>query len=328
MEYTNLGRTALRVSRLCLGTMNFGPFTDEADSHAIMDAARDAGLNFFDTANVYGRHLGPGATERIIGDWFAKGDGRREDTVLATKVYGPVGEGPNGRGLSARHIVAECEASLRRLRTDRIDLYQMHHVDRSAPWAEVWQAMDMLVAQGKVLYVGSSNFAGWHIAAAQEAADRRNSLGLVSEQCIYNLLVRHAELDVLPAAEHYGLGVIPWSPLHSGALGGALRKLADGTAERSAAPPADGLVRDHRERLTEWEAFCDELGLPPAHVAMAWLLSRPAVTAPIVGPRTMTHLTDAFACLDITLDEATLARLDEIFPPIGKGGPSPEAWAW
>src|SRR5918997_309516 len=234
MQYVHLGRSGLKVSRLCLGCMNFGPEASEADSFAIMDRALELGINFFDTANVYGWKLGEGVTEQIIGRWLAQGGGRRDKVVLATKVYGKMGEWPNEQGLSARHIIRACEESLRRLQTDTIDLYQMHHISRTTPWEEIWQAMETLVAQGKVLYVGSSNFAGWHISVAQEAAGRRNFLGLVSEQPIFNLLTRHIELEVLPAAERYVIGIIPWSPLHGGLLGGALRKIAEGTAGRSA----------------------------------------------------------------------------------------------
>ena len=328
MEYTHLGRTGLSVSRLCLGTMNFGPKATESESHTIMDSARELGINFFDTADVYGWQRGEGVTEKILGNWFAQGGNRREQTVLATKVYGAMGDGPNDQGLSARHIIAACEASLKRLRTDHIDLYQMHHVDRSTPWEEIWQAMDLLVAQGKVRYVGSSNFAGWHIGLAQATAERRHSLGLVSEQCIYNLMQRHVELEVLPAAQHYGLGIIPWSPLHGGALSGALRKLAAGTADRSGSSRSATAVETNRPQLEAWEAWCEELGKPPAHVALAWLLAQPAVTAPIVGPRTLEQLNDTVACLDITFEQAQLDRLDELFPPVGNGGPGPEAWAW
>src|SRR5690348_7103786 len=253
MEYTNLGRTGLSVSRLCLGTMNFGPQTTEPDSHAIMDHALELGVNFFDTADVYGWKLGEGVTEQIVGRWFAQGDRRRERVVLATKVYGKMGEWPNEQGLSARHIIAACNDSLRRLQTDYIDLYQMHHVSRTTPWEEIWQAMETLVAQGKVLYVGSSNFAGWHLAAAQESATRRHFLGLVSEQCIYNLLTRHVELEVIPAAQHYGVGIIPWSPLHGGLLSGAIRKQAEGTAGRSkSGRSADGL-EEHRAAIEAYE---------------------------------------------------------------------------
>lgn len=328
MEYTTLGRTGLKVSRLCLGTMNFGPHASEADSHQIMDRALERGINFFDTADVYGWKRGEGVTEQIIGRWFDNGDGRRDQVVLATKVYGSMGDGPNDRGLSARHIIAACEGSLRRLRTDWIDLYQMHHVDRATPWDEVWQAMELLVTQGKVRYVGSSNFAGWHLAAATEAARRRSSLGLVSEQCIYNLLARWAELDVIPAAMDYGIGIIPYSPLQGGALGGALKKLAEGTAARATTGRAAAMLEEHRQAIEGYEKLAAELGVPAANLGLAWLLSRPGVTAPIIGPRTTGQLDETVPVVEQTLDEATLARLEELFPPVGKGGPSPEAWAW
>jgi NDP-hexose 2,3-enoyl reductase len=326
MEYTYLGRTGLSVSRLCLGTMNFGWLLDEADSHAILDRAFDEGLNFVDTANMYGRELGDGLSERLIGSWFDKA-GRRDRIVLATKVYAALSDWPNDGGLSARHIVAACEASLRRLRTDWIDLYQMHHVQRETPWEEIWQAMEVLVTQGKVRYVGSSNFAGWHLARAQAAADRRNFLGLVSEQCKYNLLTRHVELEVLPAAVELGIGILPYSPLHFGALSGALRKQRDGATGRSVLHAAER-VEPHRATLEEYEKLCAELGEEPTTVALAWLLSRPGVTAPIIGPRTADQLDLALAALGTELSTDTLARLNELFPPIGKGGPAPEAWAW
>jgi aryl-alcohol dehydrogenase-like predicted oxidoreductase len=323
MDFTRLGRTGLRVSRLCLGTMNFGPQTSEADSHAIMDAAHDHGINFFDTADVYGWKRGEGWTEQIIGRWFAQGGGRRERTVIATKVYGPMGDWPNDNRLSALHVVRACEGSLRRLQTDRIDLYQMHHVDRDTPWDEIWQAMETLVAQGKVLYVGSSNFAGWHIAQACEAARARHFLGLVSEQSLYNLVDRTVELEVIPACQAYGLGVIPWSPLKGGILGGGLAAAKEGRRTSESARKA--LAR-HRPKIEAYEALCAELGRPPADVALAWLLGRPGVTAPIVGPRTGAQLAEAVATLARPLEEAALARLDEIFP--GPGGPAPEAYAW
>ncbi len=325
MEYVHLGRTGLRVSRICLGTMNFGPVTDQADSHAIMDGAHEQGINFFDTANVYGWE-DKGLTERIIGDWFAQGGGRRERTVLATKLYGDMGDWPNDGKLSALNIRRACDASLARMKTDYIDLFQMHHVDRATPWDEIWEAMEVLRQQGKILYVGSSNFAGWHIAQGQEAAIRRGQLGLVSEQSIYNLAERTVELEVLPAAQAYGVGIIPWSPLHGGLLGGVLRKQADGTASRSVAGRAADTLEKLRPAIEQWEAFCDERGEGPGDVALAWLLHQPAVTAPIVGPRTMDHLDGALRALDISLDSAALARIDEIFP--GPGGTAPEAYAW
>ena len=323
MQTTHLGRTGLRVSRLCLGTMNFGPFTTPQDSFAIMDRALEAGVQFFDTANVYGRQAGRGATETIVGNWFARGDGRREQVVLATKVYGTMGDGPNDQHLSARHIRQACEDSLRRLRTDHIDLYQMHHVDRATPWEEIWQAMEQLVRAGKVLYVGSSNFAAWHIVKANAVARERGLLGVVSEQSIYHLNNRTVELEVLPMCAAEGIAVLPWSPLGGGLLGGVLAKEAEG---RRASEFIRGRVERHRPQLVAYERLCAELDLPPGEVALAWVLRHPAVTAPIVGPRTMAQLESALRALTVTLDDETVARLDEIFP--GPGGPAPEAYAW
>jgi aryl-alcohol dehydrogenase-like predicted oxidoreductase len=323
MDYTRLGRTGLTVSRLCLGTMNFGPHTSEADSFAIMDRALELGINFFDTANVYGRKLGEGITEQIIGRWLAQGGGRREKLVIATKVYNRMGEWPNERGLSAYHIRRACEGSLRRLQTDHIDLYQMHHVERDTPWEEIWQAMEQLVREGKVTYFGSSNFAGWHIAQAQDAARARHFMGLVSEQSLYNLNARMIELEVIPACEHYGLGLIPWSPLAGGLLGGAVKKQKEG---RRASENMQKTLDKHRPKVEAYERFCKKLGEQPADVGLAWLLRQKAVTAPIIGPRTTEQLTGSLRALAITLEEAALKKLDEIFP--GPGGPAPEAYAW
>jgi aryl-alcohol dehydrogenase-like predicted oxidoreductase len=303
--------------------MNFGPQTTENDSHRIMDRAHELGINFFDTANVYGWKRGEGWTEQIIGRFFEQGGGRRDKTVLATKVYGGMGDWPNEGRLSALHITRACEGSLRRLKTDRIDLYQMHHVDRDAPWDEVWQAMDNLVRQGKVIYVGSSNFAGWHIAQANEAAKARHFLGLVSEQSLYNLIDRTIELEVIPACESYGLGLVPWSPLKGGVLGGALKKAAEG---RRTSDNAQRAIAKHRERLEAYERLCTEIDIAPGDVALAWLLGRPAVTAPIIGPRTMEQLDTAVRVLGVKLDKSVLDRLETIFP--GPGGPAPEAYAW
>ena len=326
MEYTHLGRTGLRVSRICLGTMNFGPVTEPEDSFAIMDHAHDRGINYFDTANVYGWGKDKGRTESIIGEWFAQGGGRRERTVLATKLYGDMGDWPNEGKLSALNIRRACDASLARLQTDYIDLYQMHHIDRSTPWDEIWEAMEYLKMQGKILYVGSSNFAGWHLVQGQEAADRRGVLGLVSEQSIYNLMERTVELEVLPAAQAYGIGVVPWSPLHGGLLGGILAKQAAGDVRRSASGRAAEALERHRPAIEAWESFCEERGEAPGDVALAWLLHQAAVTAPIVGPRTIGQLDSALAALEVSLDADALARLDEIFP--GPGGAAPEAYAW
>jgi len=321
MEYTHLGRSGLKVSRLVLGTMNFGPQTGEEDSHRIMDAAHDAGINFFDTANAYGQHLGRGATETIIGNWFAQGGERRERTVLATKLYGDMGDWPNEGKLSALNIRRALDASLKRLQTDYIDIYQFHHIDRDTPWDEIWQGIETAIAQGKILYAGSSNFAGWHIATAQAEARKRNLLGLVSEQSIYNLLTRQVELEVLPAAQANGLGVIAWSPLQGGLLGGVIRKENEGKRRLGATKE----IEKHRPALEAYEAFADELGHQPGDLALAWLLSRPGVTGPIIGPRTHEQLEGGLRALDIHLDEAALARLDEIFPGHKT---APEDYAW
>lgn len=323
MIYAKLGRTGLQVSRLSLGTMNFGPETGEKESHAVMDEAMTLGINFFDTANVYGWKKGEGWTEQIIGRWLAQGGGRREAIVLATKVYGRMGDRPNERALSAYHIRRACEESLRRLQTDHIDLYQMHHIDRDTPWEEIWQAMEQLVREGKVVYVGSSNFAGWQIATANQTAGRRNFLGLVSEQSIYSLQNRMIELEVIPACRAYGLGLFPWSPLAGGILGGALNKTAKGRRTDS---ETVALGEKHRPQIERYEAFCKQIGESPAVVALAWLLANPSVTAPIIGPRTMDQLKESLRALEVRLNETTLKELDAIWP--GPGGEAPEAYAW
>ncbi|MFF3563404.1 aldo/keto reductase [Streptomyces sp. NPDC002574] len=336
MEYTQLGRTGLKVSRIVLGTMNFGGQTDETDSHRIMDAALDAGVNFFDTADIYGTAEEKGLTEKVIGAWFARGGGRRDKVVLATKVYGNMSDDgkawheqswPNHDRLTALHIRRAAEASLRRLGTDHIDVYQFHHIDRATPFEEIWQAVDVLIRQGKILYAASSNFPGYKIAQANELAANRGMVGLVSEQCLYNLAERRAEADVIPAAREYGLGVIPWSPLHQGLLGGALRKERENTGSRtkvgrSAAGLADPVVR---AKVQAYEDLLDKHGLEPGEVALAWLLTRPGVTGPIVGPRTMEQFTSALRAVELKLDAEVLAGLDEIFPG---PGPAPEAFAW
>ena len=340
MEYTHLGRTGLKVSRLCLGTMNYGPHATESEGHAQMDKALELGINFFDTADVYGWKKGEGVTEQIIGTWFNEG-GRRAKVILATKVFGDMDIDPADhtlkRGLSAVKIRRACENSLRRLKTDYIDLYQMHHVSRDTPWDELYQAFEVLVQQGKVLYVGSSNFAGWHIADAIHLARKRNFLGLVCEQSQYSLLCRMPELEVLPAASHFGLGVIPWSPLAGGMLGGVLEKQKSEVGRRSG-EGAEKRIEKLRPQLEKWEAFCKELGEKPADVALAWTLHNPAITAPIIGPRTMEQLTTSVRALEIKLDDAALKALDKIFP--GPKGPTddgtsdwtrqaaPEAYSW
>ncbi|MFF9816608.1 aldo/keto reductase [Streptomyces sp. NPDC014006] len=331
MKYTQLGRTGLKVSRLVLGTMNFGPQTAEPDSHAIMDAALDAGINFFDTANVYGWGENKGRTESIIGNWFAKGEGRRDKVVLATKVYGNMAADgaapwPNHDKLSAVNIRRAVDASLKRLQTDYIDVYQFHHIDRATPFEEIWQAIDVLIQQGKILYVGSSNFPGYKIAQANEIAARRGgTIGLVSEQCLYNLAERRAEMEVIPAAQDYGLGVIPWSPLHGGLLGGVIKKEAEG-GRRASGRAADTLKDpSSRAQIQAYEDLVDKHGLEPGEVALAWLLTRPGVTGPIVGPRTAQQLESAIRATELEPSEELLTGLDEIFPG---PGPSPEAFAW
>lgn len=323
MEYTNLGRTGLKVSKLCLGTMNFGPQTDEDTSHEIMSRAIDLGINFFDTANVYGWELGEGITEQIIGRWIAKDGGRRDKLVLASKVYGRMGKGPNQGRLSAKHIRQACEDSLRRLQTDYLDLFQMHHVDRETPWEEIWQAMEQLVTQGKVIYVGSSNFAGLHIAQAQFSAKARHFLGLVSEQSLYNLIDRMIELEVVPTCREFGLGIIPYSPLAGGLLGGVLQKEYQG---RRSSDSIKKKVQEHADQLRTYEAFCGEIGEEPANVALAWLMTNPVVTAPIIGPRTLDQLDDSLKSLEISFSDEQLVKLTGIWP--GPGGEAPEAYAW
>jgi len=323
MDYTHVGHFGLVVSRLCLGTMNFGPHAPEEDAHEIMDGALAEGINFFDTANVYGRHLGVGATEEIIGRWFQKGSGRRDKVVMATKVYGTMGDWANESRLSKLSIIRQCEESLNRLQTDRIDLYQMQHIDRHAWWDEIWEAMDQLKNQGKILYVGSSNFAGWHIARANEIAAWRHSLGLATEQSVYNLNERTIELEVIPAVLEDGMGLIPYSPLGGGLLAGALGKVTEG---RRSQDYMVGEIEQNRQQLERWEALCKELGERPADVALAWLLHQPAVTAPIIGPRTEEQLLGSLRALDVKLPDEVLRKLDEIFP--GTGGAAPEAYAW
>ncbi|MEV5160708.1 aldo/keto reductase [Streptomyces sp. NPDC053728] len=331
MKYTQLGRTGLKVSRLVLGTMNFGPQTNESDSHALMDAALEAGVNFFDTANVYGWGENKGRTEEILGTWFAQGGDRRDKVVLATKVYGNMGADgeawPNHDKLSALNIRRAVDASLKRLQTDHIDLYQFHHVDRDTPIDEIWQAIDVLIQQGKILYAGSSNFSGYKIAQANERARQRGSYGLVSEQCIYNLMQRGAEMEVIPAAQEYGLGVIPWSPLHGGLLGGAIRKEREGSGARSTSGRSGDALADPKVRaqIQAYEDLLEKHGLEPGEAGLAWLLTRPGVTGPISGPRTQEQLDSAVRAVELELSDEVLSALDEIFPG---PGPSPENFAW
>lgn len=322
MEYRHLGRSGVKVSKICLGTMNFGPYTSEKDSFEIMDKALELGINFFDTANVYGYDKGVGLTESIIGKWLAQGN-KRDKIVLATKVYSKMGEGVNDQKLSAYNIRKACEASLTRLQTDHIDLYQMHHIDRETPWEEIWQAMELLVKEGKITYVGSSNFAAWNITEANYIAKQRNFLGLVSEQSIYSLRNRHIELEVIPACKSLGVGLIPWSPMGGGILCGVLEKEYPGRRNRE---PLRKSIEKLRPQLEAYENFCKEIGQKPADVALAWVLNNEAVTSPIIGPRTLPQLEESVKAADLKLDEETLKKLDEIWP--GPGNQAPEAYAW
>jgi aryl-alcohol dehydrogenase-like predicted oxidoreductase len=321
MNYRQLGRSALRVSEFCLGTMNFGARTSEQESFAILDAAVAAGVNFIDTANQYGGRLGVGATETLLGQWLAEDRSRRDRIVLATKVHEPMSDDVNDRGLSARHIQMACDASLKRLRVDHIDLYQMHHIDRSAPLEEIWQAMDRLIAQGKITYVGTSNFPGWVLAQASEQAIARRRLGLVSEQTLYHLIERRVELEVIPACRHYGVGLLVWSPL----AGGLLAEATDEPADRRQSESIRAARSARAEELVRFQSLSAELGAPPSVVALAWLLHQTAVTSVIIGPRTVTQLKGALGAGDFKLEQAALDRLDAIFPPCGR---APEAYAW
>ncbi len=323
MEYAHLGRTGLKVSKICLGTMNFGTFADDNESFKIMDRALELGINFFDTANVYGNEKGPGYTESLIGRWLAQG-GRREKIVLATKVHNKMGEGVNDSKLSAYNIRRACEASLKRLKTDHIDLYQMHHIDRETPWDEIWQAMDQLIREGKITYVGSSNFAAWNIVEASYTARKRNLLGLVSEQSIYSLRNRHIELEVIPACKAMGIGLIPWSPIGGGILGGVLGKIND--KQRRGREALQNSVEKLRPQIEAYENLCKEIGHRPADVALAWMLNNPVVTSPIAGPRTIQQFEENVFASTIKLSGDVLKKLDEIWP--GPGNQAPEAYAW
>jgi aryl-alcohol dehydrogenase-like predicted oxidoreductase len=325
VKYTYLGRSGLKVSKLCLGTMNFGVDTDEKESFRIMDAALDAGINFFDTANIYGWGENAGLTEKIIGRWFALGGGRREKVVLATKFYGDMHnplDGPNGDGgLSAYKIRRHLDASLQRLQTDHIELYQMHHVDRNVSWDELWEAFQVQQNQGKIGYVGSSNFAARDLVKAQYEAKIKHKFGLVSEQHKYSLLCRLPELEVLPAAAEYGIGVVAWSPLDGGLLGGNALK-----PEAGSRTSKNNRVEQFRPQIEAFSALCKELGESDANVALAWTLVNPAMTAPIIGPRTLAQLQNSLRVVEISLDASTLERLNQIFP--GPGGEAPQAYAW
>lgn len=334
MRYTNLGKSNLKVSRICLGTMHFGNRTPEDEAIRIMDRALDMGINFWDTANVYS---GPGelrgTSEAIIGRYFQAHNGSRDRVVLATKVNGPMEDvdDPNyDRGVSAYKVRKHVNDSLERLQTDRIDLYQVHHIDRSITLEEFWGMFEKLVADGKVLYVGSSNFPGWSLAKFQTAAMQRGFMGLISEQTMYNLLCRWPELEVLPAALDMGIGVIPYMPLAGGIL---TAKVQSEAGSRTASVENEYGVSVSSDQIQAFQALCADLGESPVAVAIAWTLAQPAVSSAIVGIRTQEHLDEMERASELDLDEETLKQLDEMFDtnkgrPIRTSRPAPEAYAW
>lgn len=315
MEYRTLGRTGVRVSPLCLGAMNFGGPTPEADSIAIIDAALDAGINFIDTANVYNA----GESERIVGEALAR-DGKRQQVVLATKVHGEMGTGPNDRGNSRYHIMKACEDSLRRLRTDHIDLYQMHRPALDIPQDETLRALDDLVRQGKVRYIGCSTFPAWMVMEALAISERYNLARFICEQPPYNLLDRRIENELIPLAQRYGMGLIPWSPLAGGILAGRYASGAVPEGSRAARMGAGSLFDQRKtpravaaaERVA---ALAAERGITSSQLALLWCKDQPGVTAPIIGPRTMEHLRDNLAVLDMSLSAEDGRTLDEINGP-------------
>ncbi len=332
METTRLGRSNLEVSRICLGTMHFGTRTPEAEAFKIMDRALEMGITFFDTANVYGRP-NTGRTEEILGRWFAQGSGRREQVVLATKVYGNMvpDPGPNeGAGISAYKIRKHCQDSLRRLQTDHIDLYQVHHIDRTITLEEFWRTFQRLEADGEILYVGTSNFPGWGLAKFQTAAWQRGLLGIVSEQTQYNLLNRYPELEVLPAAHELGIGIIPYMPLGGGLLAGKVN-IQEGSRTAQVWDEYE-FTSERQPQFDAYSDLCKTLGEPEHVVAIAWTLANPAVDSAIVGIRRVEHLEGLVRATLLQLDKEILAHLDRIFD-INRGrplqsGPAPEAYAW
>jgi aryl-alcohol dehydrogenase-like predicted oxidoreductase len=333
MKYTRLGKSNLIVSRVCLGTMHFGSRTPEAEAFQILDKALEMGINFIDTANVYGGFDNKGGSETIIGKWLQFGD-NRDRVVLATKVYGPMRNAniPNEeRGISAYKVRKHVEDSLRRLGTDHIDLYQVHHIDRRITAEEFWGTFERLIDDGKVLYMGSSNFPGWGLAKYQMQAAQRGSLGFISEQSMFNLLCRYPELEVLPAALEFGIGVIPYMPLAGGLLTGKIQSVVG--SRTSEVEKEYGLaLGESNQQMVDFSSLCRELGEAEHVVAIAWTLAQPAVASPIVGVRTVAQLEglDRAAALELTPE--TLARLDQIFAPNHgrplRVGPAPEAYAW
>lgn len=335
MKYTKLGKSGMTVSKVCLGTMHFGGPTSEEEAFKIMDKALEMGINFFDTANVYGGDGGRGKSEEIIGKWFQSRSGSRDQVVLATKVYNPMINGgiPNeDQGISTYKVRKHVNDSLRRLQTDHIDLYQVHHIDRRITPEEFWGTFEQVIHEGKVLYMGSSNYPGWGLAKFQMQALQRGSMGFISEQTMYSLLCRAPELEVLPAAEDFGIGVIPYMPLAGGLLTGKKQSVK---ASRTASVEGEyGIyLSEENEQMKAFSELCQALGVKESVVAIAWTLAQQAVASPIVGVRTVAHLDGLDQAAELQLDDATLAKLNEIFDinrgrPLRSGKPAPEAYAW
>ncbi len=334
MQNVQLGKSSMWVSKLCLGTMTFGKMNEEKDAYAIMDRARELGVTFFDTANIYGGGPGyRGRVEEFIGKWFKQGDGRRDEIVLGTKFAQPMEDASDGAndalGVSAFKMRRSLERSLKRLGTDHVELYTMHHVDRTNDWAEIWGAYENLIAAGKVYYAGSSNFAAWDLVRAQYEAEKRHFLGNVVEQHKFNLFCRLPELEVLPAAKAMGVGIAAYNPLAGGYLGeNALNpKAGTRSAGNNMYAASMGVFNQgqHREQLIQFEKLCHELGLKQSDVALAWVVNNPMVNVVVIGPRTVEQLEACVKASEIKLDEATLQKLDEIFPGPGD---APKAYAF
>ncbi|HWQ11699.1 MAG TPA: aldo/keto reductase [Roseiflexaceae bacterium] len=314
MDYRLFGRTGVRVSPLCIGAMNFGDATDEAEATRIVDRALDAGVNFIDTANSYNG----GESERILGSILAR-DGKRARVFLATKAFNPVGDGPNDRGTSRLHLMRACEDSLRRLRTDHIDLYQMHRADPDTPVEETLAALTDLVRQGKVRYVGCSTHPAWKVMEALMVSELKGFVRYVSEQPPYNLLDRRIENELVPLCQAYGLAIIPWAPMAQGVLAGRY--------DSAAAPPADSRAARrggiYAQRVTQrgvevgrrFSELAREAGIPPDQLALLWVKDQPGITAPIYGPRTLEQLERVLPVLELRLPDELRARCDELVPP-------------
>jgi 1-deoxyxylulose-5-phosphate synthase len=315
MEYRPLGRTGVMVSSLCLGVMNFGGVTNAEDSTAMINRAIDAGVNFIDTANVYNA----GESERVLGQALQQ-NGKRDQIVLATKVYGNMGEGLNERGASRYHIIRACEDSLRRLQTDHIDLYQLHRPAITIPQDETLRAFDDLVRAGKVRYIGCSTHPAWVVMEALATSERYNLVRYVSEQPPYNLLDRRIENELVPLCQKYGLAILPWSPLAGGILAGRYNKsngsYPEGSrADRSGATFQQRITQRGLDVVEQVTAMAQKRGMTVTQLALLWVKDQPGITSPIIGPRTMAHLDDALGVADKKLDDADRALFDDLVYP-------------